>query len=770
MPPISDLDESVAAPAADPGTDDEAPTPGLDSPHVRGIHRFSAAVVAASTRRPKRVLFGALAITLVLLAAFVRVEVDTDPENMLPADAPARVINAELRETFGGAETIVVGLFSPTGTIDATVLASVADLHDRLASADGVDERLLVSARTAIGDSSTAAADIDADVLLDRISVDPLLGGNVVSSDGDALAVFVPLDDKSDAQPIAELAEELVEADPAIADWERHVAGLPLAQEAFGDQMFVQMAVFAPLAGLAIFLLMLFFFKRLVLVGPAMVLALLTVIWTMGLLIGSGNTVHIMSSMIPIFLMPIAILDAIHVISEFFDRISGHPEARKRRGAVLMEVFGELSGPIAYTTATTAVGFAALALTPIPPVRVFGIFVAIGVVIAWLGTLTVLPAMLMVAPERALDKVASGHDAEDGRFARFVRALPTGAARRRVPILATTIVLAVAAVPAIASLQVNDNPVNWFRSGHEVRVATERLNDALPGTFTANILLTESSDGALLEADTIAAVERIQGDLRALDVVGASVAYPDLLGGATDAQAAEVLTATLEAQPLAGSLITEDLTQANVRIQLRSGDNQAMQLVLDEADASIDALPEDVTARWAGESPLNLVWQDEMVSGMISGFAVTLVVVLGLLVLLFRSIRWAVLALAPVLWTIAVVYAALAVIGKDIDMPVAVLSTMVLGIGVDFAIHFVERFREALADGYDTHGAVAHFAAEPARALTRNAAVIAIGFTPLLFSSLTPYVIVGLLLASIIVLSWFVTLVVLPAAVTRAPR
>ncbi|MCP4959490.1 MAG: hypothetical protein GY925_09510, partial [Actinomycetia bacterium] len=57
------------------------------------------------------------------------------------------------------------------------------------------------------------------------------------------------------------------------------------------------------------------------------------------------------------------------------------------------------------------------------------------------------------------------------------------------------------------------------------------------------------------------------------------------------------------------------------------------------------------------------------------------------------------------------------------------------------------------------------FAEEPARALTRNAAVIAIGFLPLLGSSLTPYVVVGLFLATIIVLSWLATMVALPALV-----
>ena len=103
---------------------------------------------------------------------------------------------------------------------------------------------------------------------------------------------------------------------------------------------------------------------------------------------------------------------------------------------------------------------------------------------------------------------------------------------------------------------------------------------------------------------------------------------------------------------------------------------------------------------------------------------------------------------------------------RDYDTPIAVLSTLVLGIGVDFAIHFVEHFRELRADRGSTSAAIEAFGEEPARALSRNAAVIAIGFLPLIFSSLTPYVIVGVVLASIIVLSWLATVVALPAPVS----
>lgn len=734
-----------------------------DSENPGFLTRVSTLLLNQALTAPKRVLIVAGVLSTVMLAMFVRVQIDTDPENMLAADTPVRVENRELRATFGGGDLIVVGLFADDTVLTADRLTAAVELHDQLATTDGVDEDGLISVRNAIESDGV----IDPGSVAERLASDPLLGGNVVSADGDTLAFFVALDTKSDALDVQDAANSLLDADPRLADLERHIGGLPLAQEAFGSQMFVQMAIFAPLAGLAIFAIMMLFFRRLVLVAPAMALAMVSVVWAMGLLIGTGNTLHIMSSMIPIFLMPIAILDAIHVISEFFDRYASTPH----RENALRSVYAELSGPIAYTTVTTGVGFAALALTPIPPVRVFGIFVAIGVFVAWLATLTVLPAMLMLVRESSIARAVGGKDQANSRFAKAVRSLPATAVRARKPVLAALAVIAVGSVPLLTSIQVNDNPVNWFRSGHEVRVATERLNDELPGTFGANIVLRTDNPDRLLDADTVGVVGELTTWLETLDVVGAASSYVDLLDPASTGTAAESLGAARAASPLVDSLITPALDAANIRLQLRSGDNQAMQEVLDATGVFFRSseLAADIDTAWAGESYLNLVWQEKMVDGMILGFLTTLAVIVVLLGLLFRSIGWALLGIAPVLWTIAVVYAVIGLIGKDFDMPIAVLSTMVLGIGVDFAIHFVERFRHLRGELGSTQQALRAFGEEPARALTRNAAVIAIGFTPLLFSSLVPYMIVALFLASLILLSWLTTLVALPAAVAGLP-
>ena len=725
------------------------------------------ALVNASMNWPKRVVAAAAVITVLFAAMFVRVDIDTDPENMLAADAPVRVRNADMRSTFGTGDMIVVGVFADRALATPDVLAEAFAFHDAVAELDGVAEATMISVRTASDDVAPTTIE-GANALTTAIAGDPLLGGNVLSQDSDTLAFFIPLDAKSDAQPVRDAANDLLDASPELAGLERHVAGLPLAQEAFGAQMFVQMGLFAPMAGVAIFALMLLFFRRLVLVGPAMLLALVSVIWAMGFLIGSGNSLHIMSSMIPIFLMPIAILDAVHVISEFFDRYSDAHD----RGSALQTVFDELAGPIAFTSVTTIVGFLALALTPIPPVQIFGLFIAFGVFVAWLGTMTLLPAVLMLVSETSIAKAVGEGSASSGRFARVVRSLPTGAVRHRRPILAGVGLIAVAAIPLISSIEVNDNPVNWFRSGHEVRVATERLNGELPGTFAANLLL-EADDAALLTApETIAAVASLQERWANDPNIGTSASFVDLLGGTVGTDAADQLVLRSSQSPLVGTLVDETGMRANVRLQLRNGDNQAMNEVVDvtEQQLSITPLPDGVTSNWAGETYLNVVWQDEMVAGMLRGFIVTLAVITVLLAVLFRSIVWALIGISPVLWTILVVSGGIGLLGKDFDMPIAVLSTLVLGIGVDFAIHFVERFRELKSDLGSSAVAIAAFAEEPARALTRNAAVVAIGFLPLLFSSLTPYVIVGLFLGAIIVLSWLSTVIALPALVAMGAR
>jgi len=117
----------------------------------------------------------------------------------------------------------------------------------------------------------------------------------------------------------------------------------------------------------------------------------------------------------------------------------------------------------------------------------------------------------------------------------------------------------------------------------------------------------------------------------------------------------------------------------------------------------------------------------------------------------------------PLSTTILAVYGLIGWIGKDYDMPIAVLSSLTLGLSVDFAIHFIQRMRSLVEDTGSFEAAARLAFEEPARAIARNAIVIALGFTPLFFAPLVPYITVGAFMASIMAISGAATLLLLPA-------
>ena len=145
---------------------------------------------------------------------------------------------------------------------------------------------------------------------------------------------------------------------------------------------------------------------------------------------------------------------------------------------------------------------------------------------------------------------------------------------------------------------------------------------------------------------------------------------------------------------------------------------------------------------------------------------VSIVAVFLMMTLLYRSALWGALCMAPLTVTIAVIYGLIGLVGKDYDMPVAVLSALSLGLAVDYAIHFLTRSRMMYAEYGSWEETAGPVFGEPARAISRNAIVVGIGFLPLLLAPLVPYQTVGLFIAAILMLAGVSTMLFLPSAVT----
>lgn len=840
-------------------------------------------VVELATRHPRTVVLTNAVLFLAAASLMPRISIDTDPENMLPADQEARVFHNEVKARFTLYDMIVVGVVNDedaNGVFNPASLTRIHQLTRAIEQIDGVIRQDLLSLASVDNISQggpgvvrfewlmqappqTTAAALEVRESARRI---PMIDGTLVSEDGRAAAIYVPIVAKSQSHRIAAEIEDIIAG--FDGDEEYFITGLPVAEDTFGVEMFKQMGITAPLAGLVVFLLMWFFFRSFALVLAPMIVAMVTVMVTMGLLIGLGFTVHIMSSMIPIFLMPIAVVDSVHILSEFADR---YPQLRNREETI-REVMRGLFTPMLYTSLTSAVGFASLALAPIPPVRVFGIFVAVGIMIAFVLTITFIPAYITLLSDARIAKLSRDPAAtgDERWLARVLARFGPRAVRFPKTILAATAVVLSVSVFGITRIQINDNPVRWFRPNHPIRVADRVLNEHFGGTYNAFLVLTEPPsidrldevDGrvrALLEEMAVAGAPDLRPDWEELtesvsteasggqvdELVEAAYVKLDEASDAGREAAAdlwdEILT-LLEAAQMGGQLfkspealgyieeleadllrsglvgksnslsdivrtvhrelregdsrfftipqstggvaqtlltyqsshrpydlwhfVTPDYRSANVWLQLKSGDNRDMTRVVEHVEGYMteNPPPPGVTAGWAGLTYLNVVWQKAIVNGMLKALLGSFIVVFLMMVVLFRSFWFGLLAMLPLSITIAFVYGLIGLAGKDYDMPVAVLSALTLGLSVDFAIHLLQRARAIQRETGSWRDTVERMFREPARAITRNAIVIAIGFLPLLGSTLTPYSTVGFFLAAIMAVSCIVTLLLLPAA------
>ena len=861
------------------------------------MKKFARKLADILTRCPKRVILAIIIVTVFAGAFFPKVILDTDPENMLEQDEPARLFHNQTKKRFNLSEVVVLGIINehdPDGVFNPATLQRVYELTqfaktlrwpgkkdpDQLEGVIEVDmiAPSMVDHMTQLGPGTIAFEWLmskppetreEARAIKAKALSNPLLKGHMVSSDGRAVCIYLPVSNKLLSYPVYKALWEKI--DTLHGDESYHVAGLPVAEGAVGVEMFSQMTIASPLAMVLICLLLLLFFRKWLLVLLPLIIATLSIVITMGLMIACGYPVHILSSMLPIFLMSIAMVDSVHVLSEFFDVYT--PEKGRRQ--TIIEVMGILFKPMLYTSLTTAAGFLSLTLAPIPPARIFGVFLGIGVMVAWCVTVLFVPTYIMLIPKKRLKSFGLRAIQKDGqnRLSRFLAAMGRLTFSNAGKIVIVFSILVGVSIWGITKIQVNDNYAKRFAHSHAIRKADVALNSHFDGTYVAYLVLegrdndriqpagvndlvqgltqyarrianvypqalalgeildrkirlaaknqdrfsallnTVIQEGeqmsrtagdaefdamqellayleikkeklsAFKQPAVLAYMAGLQAHLKHLGLIGKSTSVADVVrkvnqeltdGKPQNFRIPDSLQGVFECYLQYQQshrphdlwhLVTPDYKAAAIRMQFPTGDSMNTKAAVKAVDAyfKAHAPPSPLTYQWAGLHYINLVLEAKLVWGFLKSLVGSFLIVFLMMSILFRSPLWGLLCMLPLTITLLIIYGITGLVGKDYDLPIAVLSALSIGMAVDFAIHFLERSRVAYESLGSWRAVVPVMFGEPARAISRNVLVIAIGFLPLLVASLVPYKTTGVMLFTILLCSGVVTLLVLPA-------
>jgi len=739
--------------------------------------------------------------------------VDTDPESMLTYDDPVRVTHRDQKKKFAIYDLMVVGVVNKShenGVFNAKTLSNVHELTTYAQDLQWVDDGGKTAGVISVEMISPSTVDnieqggagtvkfnwlmpnppnTDAEALdiLRKAQSQPILAGSLVSNNGQAIALYIPMTSKDVSYRINNLLKEKMAS--FEGDDEFFITGLATAQDVFGVEMFQQMGIATPLAMGLIMALLWFFFRNFILILSPLIVANLAVMITMGLLISTGHDVHIMTSMIPIFIMPIAVLDGVHILSEFHDRYQ-HFKDRKK---TLQHVIKELSKPMLLTTITTAIGFFSLNLIPLPPLQTFGTFVAIGVILAWVLTMTIIPAYIMLMSEKRFAKFGqkqgdekNNNNTDESTF--FERVLPKvgmRSTRAALPIVLIALLLGTSALYGVSKLVPNDNPIKWLGETHDIRKSDKVLNEMFAGSYMAYLSLEANDENEFKNPEVLRYLEGLQDYISKDEIVGKTIAiteiiktvHRELFSGnqaqyripdSPEAVAQTLITFQNSHKPNdLWHYVTPDYKETVIWMQLKSGDNQDMIHVENLVDEyfKMNKPPTDLKRKWFGMTHVNVVWQELVTVGVVKAFLGSFIIVLISLIILFRSVFWGALAMVPLTFTVAIIYGAAGLITGNLNTPLAILTSVSIGLAVDYAIHFIVRARQLREKFSNWRETIPAVFGEPARAIARNVIVVGIGFLPLLATPLVPYQMVGILLSSILLLAGIATLVILPALI-----
>ena len=603
-----------------------------------------------------------------------------------------------------------------------------------------------------------------------------LLEGRLISRDGTLTAIAIPLADglsrNAEVAAVVEAVEALLAANPPPDGVEVFLGGLPYLRTDVIAKMRADQSVMLPLS-LGVCILILFATFRWL---PAMVLSTFAVVISAVILVGGmaavGEPFNIINNIVPLLIIIIGISNTIHLVNRYGEEI----RAGRGKLPALQESVKRMAVACFLTSFTTAVGFASLIVSRTEVLRRFGLTAAVGVLIAYVVTITFLPAGLAYVREPVPGKGAAREGAIEAGMERLTRAI----LRRPLPVLGIALLVSVWAVQKSVAVEIDSAVLDQFSEDDEIYQTTRLIEEKLTGVRPLEVYFTSEVEGRFDDPAFLNSVDALARWARSQDGVLGAVSYATYLhevaalrggerGDLFESRArVETAAAMLEAgarNPIA-PYVSLDRTQARLNISVRDFGAQATIRLSDaliiEAE-SIFARHEDLEIRLTGDAYTGSVGLKSVISDLIGSLLLAVFVIFGFMTLLFRSARLAALSVPPNVIPLVVTMAFMTVMKVPLNAATAIIFSISIGLAVDGSIHVLARFREEVARCADVDEALVAAARGTGKAIIMTCVSLMLGFGVMLSSSFVPVRRFGELIAMTVFGCLIATVIVLPA-------
>ena len=607
----------------------------------------------------------------------------------------------------------------------------------------------------------------------------PFVTSALVSKDGKATAVVVEIDHiEGEFEYKRRLLDELraiIAEESTRGGSEIVLAGTADLDHAFFEYTERDMILFLPIIFFCICIAILTIFRRPATVIIPLCVVFVSILWTLGIQGLLGWKITVVSSMLAPLLMAMGIADAVHVVTEYLDELL---EGRTRAEAAI-EALKKVWRPCLFTSLTTSAGFLSLLVSNIQPVRRTGMLAAIGVLIAFVVTVVLVPALLTVvkAPDhRYLERMRGGV------ISRMLGVLGRGSPRRSWITVGVAVALVAGALLGASKLEIGTNMLDFFRKDAPARQAVEYVDEKIAGIISVEYMIKADGEHGYLTPDRLKRLDTFAEYMRG---------QPNVTGVHSLVEILKELDAALRGLPASEGRVPDSRELIAQYMLLLEGNEQIDRFIQDDGALGRFAMRVTMTGgnrlsrkvpeidRYrrteietegfqlpgTGLVPLMNQMERYLLQSQIRSFGLAFTVITLMMIGLLRSLRLGLFGMIPNLVPVLLTLGFMGFAAIRLDIGTVMIASVALGLVVDDSIHLLARVqRELPGAGHDLALALERAIQTVGRPILATSLVLTLGFWTLLFASFTPNIYFGFLAGVTIFTALIADLVFLPAA------
>jgi len=577
-----------------------------------------------------------------------------------------------------------------------------------------------------------------------------------------------------------------------------YLAGAPLIGNDMKEYVVKDIRTFG-IAILAIMVVVLFlFFRKPAWIFLALICAVLNVLLVAGLAARLGFQLTIISSNFVALLIIFSVTLSIHVIIRYQEIQAMQPDDSvedKIRTAI-----SQIITPCSYMVLTSAIAFFSLVVSDINPVITFGYIMILGLFCAFLLTFTVLPALIkLIKPKsRKLQKDKS---------ADFLENILQMIVKYKKLTLTILVGLFALNILGISQLTVENRFIDYFKNSTDIYKGLELVDQDLGGTIPLEIILEAGSEQEELDdnsdedeefSDYLTELEETQDDFTAksywynrsgikkINKVHKYLEDLPQIGKVLSLSSTEEVFRTInKGEPLEdfhlslvyskvpeniknvliSPYVSSDGSQARVLARIKDSDHTLIRndlLKKIKADLNADFIKNGESVRLTGISVLYNNVLQSLFKSQILTLGTVFVAILIMLIVLFRSVKLAIIGTLPNIFTALFILGCMGAFGIPLDIMTITIAAITIGIGVDYAIHYIHRYKKEYAESGDNYQAIHKSQTTVGKALYFTSITITLGFVVLILSNFVPSIYFGLLTSVAMLVSLFATFSIIP--------